>query len=167
MLPSESQAGFRPGRSTVDQLFTLRQIAEKYLEKDLELYCCYMDFEKVFDSVWQEGVWRALGFFGFPQKIINLLQASYSKSYSAVRVSGDLTEWFQTTVGVRQGCVISPQLFNILLKVVMLYATHNVNTGAKIQGQLISNLRFGDDIVILAESTNDLQNLVDKVYENS
>ena len=164
---SESQAGFRPGRSTVGQLFTLRQIAEKYLEKDRELYCCYIDFEKAFDSVWQEGIWRALRFFGFPQKIINLLQALYSKSNSAVRVNGDLTEWFQTTVGVRQGCVISPQLFNILLEVVMLYATHNVNIGAKIQGQLISNLRFADDIVILAESANDLQNLVDKVYENS
>ena len=63
--------------------------------------------------------------------------------------------------------MISPQLFNILLEVVMLYATHNVNIGAKIQGQLISNLRFADDIVILAESANDLQNLVDKVYENS
>ena len=49
----------------------------------------------------------------------------------------------------------------------MLYATHNVNIGAKIQGQLISNLRFADDIVILAESANDLQNLMDKVYENS
>ena len=66
--------------------------------------------------------------------------------------------------------MISPQLFNILLEVVMLYATHNVNIGAKIQGQLISNLRFADDhddIVILAESANDLQNLVDKVYEKS
>ena len=166
-VTSKSQAGFRPGRSTVDQLFTLRQIAEKYLEKDNKLYCCYIDFEKAFDSVWQEGVWRALRFFSFPQKIINLLQALYSKSNSAVRVNGDLTEWFQTTVGVRQGCVISPQLFNILLEVVMLFATHNVNIGAKIHGQLISNLRFADDIVILAESANDLQNLVDKVYENS
>ena len=63
--------------------------------------------------------------------------------------------------------MISPQMFNILLEVVMLYATHNVNIGAKIQGQLISNLRFANNIVILAESANDLQNLVDKVYEYS
>ena len=108
--------------------------------------------------MWQEGVWRGLRFFGFPQNIINLLQTLYSKSYTAVRVNGDLTEWFRTTVGVRQGYVISPQLVNILLEVVMLYATHNVNIGAKIQGQLISNLRFADDIVKLAGSANDLQN---------
>ena len=95
---SESQARFRPGRSTVDQLFTLRQIAEQILDKDRELYCCYLDFENSFDSVWQEGVWKALRFFGFPQKIINLLQALYSNSLSAVRVNGDVTEWFRTTV---------------------------------------------------------------------
>ena len=129
---SESQARFRPGSSTVDQLFTLRQIAEKFLDKDRELYCCYIDFEIAFDSVWQEGVWKALRFFGFPQKIINLLQALYSNSLSAVRVNGDVTEWFRTTVGVRQGCVISPQLFNILLELVILYATHNVDIGVNI-----------------------------------
>jgi hypothetical protein len=152
---SESQAGVRPGRSTVDQLFTLRQIAEKFLEKGRMLYCCYIDFEKAFDSVWQEGVWRALRFFGFPNKIINLLQALYSKSNSAVRVNGDLTGWFSTTVGVRQGCVISPQLE--LLELVMLYATNDANIGVKIQGQLFSNLRFADDIVLLAETASDLQ----------
>ena len=70
---SESQAGFRPGRSTVDQLFTLRQVTEKYLEKGKDLYCCYIDFEKAFDSIWQEGVWKALSFFGFSAKIIKLL----------------------------------------------------------------------------------------------
>jgi hypothetical protein len=120
---SESQAGFRPGRSTVDQLFSLRQIAEKYLERNKDVFCCYIDFEKAFDSVWQEGIWKALAFFGFPEKIIRLLKALYSTSQSAVRVNGELTDWFTTKVGVRQGCVISPQLFNILLELVMAYAT--------------------------------------------
>ena len=72
---SEAQAGFRPGRATVDQIFSLRQLAEKYLEKDKHLYCCYIDFQKAFDSVWQNGLWRAMAFFGYPTKIIRLLQA--------------------------------------------------------------------------------------------
>ena len=164
---SESQAGFRPGRSTVDQLFTLRQVTEKYLERGKDLYCCYIDFEKAFDSVWQEGVWKALRFFGFSSKIIKLLQSLYLKSESAVRVNGDLTDWFSTTVGVRQGCVISPLLFNLLLELVMLYATHDTTIGAQIQGYLISNLRFADDIVLLAENVTDLQTIVDKVFQSS
>ena len=161
---SEAQAGFRPGRSTVDQLFSLRQISEKYLEKNKDIYCCYIDFEKAFDSVWQEGIWKALAFFGFPNKIIRLLEALYNKSQSSVRVNGDLTDWFETRVGVRQGCIISPQLFNILLELVMLYATCDSPIGIHIQGQLVNNLRFADDIALLAESHGDLQSLVTSVY---
>ena len=164
---SESQAGFRPGRSTVDQLFSLRQIGEKYMEKNRDIYICYIDFEKAFDSVWQEGIWKALALFGFPNKITRLLKDLYDKSQSCVRVNGDLTDWFQTKVGVRQGCIISPQLFNILLELVMAYATTDSAIGIHIQGQLINNLRFADDIALLAENNKDLQSLVTSVYNYS
>lgn len=53
---AESQAGFRPGRSTIDQIFTLRQLAERYEEFGKELYVCYVDFRKAFDSVWRKGL---------------------------------------------------------------------------------------------------------------
>ncbi|XP_030838384.1 uncharacterized protein LOC115922819 [Strongylocentrotus purpuratus] len=99
----QKKAGCRPGRATTDQIFTLRQISEKYLEKNRSLYCCYIDFQKTFDSVWQKGLWKAMGCFGYPSKLIRLLQALYEQSRSAVRVNGELTEWFKTTVGVRQG----------------------------------------------------------------
>ena len=78
-----------------------------------------------------------------------------------------LTDWFSTKVGVRQGCIISPHLFNILLEVVMLYALHDSNTGACMNGRVINNLRFADDIVLLAESERDLQTLVSDVFKSS
>ncbi len=78
----------------------------------------------------------------------------------AVRVNGELTEWFRTTVGVRQGCVMSPELFNILLEVIMLHATYDTTSGIHIQGHLINNLRFAD-------SESNLQALVDAVYRSS
>ena len=65
---SEAQAGFRPGRSTVDQLFTLRQITEKYLEKQKALYCCYIDFEKAFDSVWPRGIMDSYEILWLPKQ---------------------------------------------------------------------------------------------------
>ena len=102
-------------------------------------------------------------FYGYPTKIISLLQALYQTSSSSVRVNGELTDWFRTTVGVRQGCVISPQLFNILLEVVITTALHGVDIGANISGWLINNLRFADDIVLIAESAKQLQTLVNKV----
>ena len=107
---SEAQAGFRPGRSTLDQLFTLRQIMEKRLERNQSLLCCFIDYEKAFDSVWQEGLWKAMNFFGYSSKYIHLLQALYQQSNSAVRVNGELTDWLKTTVGVRQGCALCPRM---------------------------------------------------------
>ena len=108
-----------------------------------------------------------MAFFGYPAKIIRLLQALYKQSQSAIRVQAELTDWFTTAVGVRQGCVISPQLFNILLELVMLIALEDTEIGATTQRCHINNLRFADDIVLIAELPEDLQTLVDKVFKTS
>ena len=99
---SEAQAGFRLGRSTIDQLFTLRQLTEKYTEYNKIPYICYMDFKKVFDSIWSKGLWQIMRHLGYPEKIVRLLEKLYEKMLSAVRVDGDITEWFGTLVGVLQ-----------------------------------------------------------------
>ena len=166
ILP-ESQAGFRPGRSTVDQLFTLRQITEKYKEVQRPLYLCYIDYQKAFDTVWQEGLWAAMQHLGYPSKIVNLLQSLYKIFKSAVRVDNDLTDWFQTLTGVRQGCILSPQLFNILLELVITTAIEDSNIGLRLNGSIVNNLRFADDIALMAESEADLQALVDLVHTTS
>ena len=112
---SEAQAGFRRGRSTIDQIFTLRQLAEKYEEFGKQLYVCYIDFRKAFDNVWRQGLWKVMRHFGYPDKIVRILENAYKDTFSAVRIDGDLTDWFATIVGVLQGCVLSPLLFNIFL----------------------------------------------------
>ena len=113
---TESQAGFRRGRSTIDQLFSLRRLAEKYSEFSKSLYICYVDFQKAFDSVWREGLWHVMEHLGYERKIIRLLQALYRETFSTVRVDNSFTDWFQTVVGVLQGCVLSPLLFCIFLE---------------------------------------------------
>ena len=64
----ESQAGFRPGRSTIDQLFTPRQIIEKYTKIGNPLFHCYIDYQKAFDTVWQEGLWATMRHLGYPRQ---------------------------------------------------------------------------------------------------
>jgi len=61
-----------------------------------ELYVCYIDFRKAFDSVWKKGLWRVMRHYGYREKIVRILENIYSETLSAVRVGGDLTEWFQT-----------------------------------------------------------------------
>ena len=161
---AESQAGFRPGRSTADQLFSLRQITEKYSEIGKPLYLCYIDYQKAFDTVWQEGLWEAMRHLCYLDKIVRLLQTLYQISTGAVRVDNDITEWCRTLTGVRQGCVLSPQLFNILLELVISLAIQDLSIGINLQGMTINNLGFADDIVLMADSVEDLQTLVTNVH---
>ena len=119
---SEEQAGFRKGRGTIDQLFVIRQLAEKYWEKNQTLFNNFIDFKQAFDSVWQKGLWQVLRNFGIPEDLIQLLEDLYRKTVSAVRIDGELTEWFKVTVGVRQGCNLSPYLFNLILEAMMMEA---------------------------------------------
>ena len=163
---SEAQAGFRPGRGTIDQLFTLRLLAEKYYEFGKDLYICYVDFQKAFDSVWRKGLWQVMRHLGYDIKIIRLLESMYHNTASSVRVGsqGELSSWFETLVGVLQGCVLSPLLFNIMLEIVMALSLEDGDIGATISGFLCSNLRFADDIALLSESDKGLQSQVDSLH---
>ena len=164
---SEEQAGFRSARSTIDQIFTLRQMTEKYADFSRDLFICYIDFRKAFDSIWRKGLWRVLRYMGYPEKIVRLLESLYRKTFSAVRVGADLTEWFETIVGVLQGCILSPLLFNIFLEIIMAKALTDLDTGAVISGNVISNLRFADDIAAASENQSDLHETVDKITAES
>jgi len=160
---SEEQAGFRAGRSTIDQIFTLRQLAEKYIEMDRGLYVGYIDFKKAFDSVWREGLWRVMRHLGYEEKTVRILESMYQGTFSAVRAGGNLSDWFETTVGVLQGCALSPLLFNVFLEAIMGRALAEREEGAIIGGNLISNLRFADDIGALAESNQGLQDNMNSI----
>jgi exonuclease III len=160
---AEEQAGFRPGRGTTDQIFTIRQITEKYLEHNKPCYFNFIDFKQAFDSIWQEGLWQCMRMHGVQEKLIRLIKSLYDKSEAAVRQDRQLTDWFRTTVGVRQGCTLSPDLFNLVLETVMRMALERQEAGLDLCGRLVNNLRFADDINLMSETTNGLQELTDQV----
>jgi len=95
--------------------------------------------------------------YGYLEEIIRILESMYKDTFSAVRLDGELTEWFETIVGVLQGCVLSPLLFNIFLEIVIAIALHGMGSGAVINGVLLSDLRFTDHIALLAGKETGLQ----------
>ena len=75
--------------------------------------------------------------YGYPEKIVRILENAYKGTFSAVRVGGELSEWFETIVGVLQGCVLSPLLFNIFLELIMAMALDGSGEGAVIGGEVM------------------------------
>jgi len=98
-IAAEEPAGFRAGRSTIDQMFVVRQLSEKFYERNRTLYNNFINFKQAFDSVWQRGLWQVSIHYGIPEKLVLLLDDLYSKSLSAIRVDNELSYWFEVTVG--------------------------------------------------------------------
>ena len=95
--------------------------------------------------------------------IIQAIENLYDKAQSAVLFHGSIGEWFRTTVGVRQGCLLSPTLFNIFLERIMCEALDDHEGSVSIGGRLITNFRFADDIVVNAEEEEEAGVLIDRL----
>ena len=96
------QCGFMPGKSTTDQLFTLRQILEKPQEKQIPTYHLFIDFRQAYDTPNRDELYRAINHFGIPSKLINLSQMTLQDTWSCVKAAGGVSEKFQTLRGFRQ-----------------------------------------------------------------
>ena len=92
----------------------------------------------------------------------------YAGQKATVRIGHGTTDWFQLRKGVRQGCILSPCLFNFYAKYIMQNAgLDEVQAGIKIAGRNINNIRYADDTTFMAESEEELKSLLMKVKEES
>jgi exonuclease III len=162
------QAGFRPGRSCVDQINSLRIIIEQSVEMRSRLYMLFIDFQVAFDSLNRDCIWKALKKRGLPEKVINVIKGLYSGFECCVLHNGQLTESFETVSGVRQGCILSPLLFLIVLDEVLRRAFSGSRRG--IQWRLnehLEDLDYADDIVLLSHNHRDMQSKTDDLVNEA
>ena len=158
----DQQMGFRKNRSCTDHIATLRIIAEQSLEWNSSLYITFIDFEKAFDSVDHNTLWKILRHYGIPEKFIAIIQQSYYNSQIRVIHNRELTPPFSVKTGVRQGRILSPMLFLLVIDWIMKTTTEGSRTG--LQWTLLSQLHdldFADDIALLSHNHRHAQ---DKVY---
>ena len=111
------QAEFKKGRGTRDQIANICWIIEKAREFQKNIHLCFIDYTKGFDHVDHNKLWEALKEMGIPGCLTYLLRNLYASQEATVRTLYGMIDWFKIEKGVRQGCLLSPCLFN-------LYAEH-------------------------------------------
>ena len=159
----EEQGGFREGRGCMDQVFTLRMIEEKCREKKKDLFVCFLDLEKAYDRVDRGKLWEVLGECGVVGKLGRGLRAFYKNSRACVRIKRRETEFFEVECGLRQGCVLSPSLFNMFIDRVVK-SMRREGMGVKMRDRQgnwdVNTLLYADDTVLVSETDEGLKWLV-------
>ena len=108
-----SQAGFRKGRGTRDQIANICWIIEKAREFHKNIYFCFIDYAKAFDYVDHNKLWKILKEIGIPDHLNCCLRNLYAGQEATVRTILGTMDWFQTGKEACQGCILSPCLFNL------------------------------------------------------
>ena len=159
-LPEE-QYGFRSGVGTRDAILCLRNICERSIEMSQDVYICFIDYEKAFDRVNHNKLMETLHDIGIDGKDLRLLGNLYWDQEAGMSINGKVSTWSKIERGVRQGCVLSPGLFNVYSEMVL----RNIQDlpGISVGGRFINNVRYADDTALIADSSVNLQVLLDKV----
>lgn len=164
----KEQAGFRRNRSCTDQINTLRIIVEQSVEFRSPLYLLFVDFEKAFDSINRERLWAVMKARGVPEKIIRLVQETYRDFRCHVDHMGRTSDPFEINSGVKQGCLLSPMLFLLILDEVMERVVQNKKRGIQWgMHERLEDLDFADDICLLSHSLREIKTKLDDLQEHS
>ena len=116
-LINEEQIGFLKNNRTTDHITTLKAVVNKYVgdQKSKKLFTCFVDFQKAFDSIWHDGLFRKLENKGIKGNFLNLIKNIYDSTSCAVKVNNKTTNFFKYKKGVQQGNPLSPLLFNLFI----------------------------------------------------
>ena len=135
LLPEE-QCGFRPDRSTTDMMFVVRRLQEVGRKAGVSIFVCFIDLKKAYDTVDRTLLWQVLTRIGVPPQMVAVIRQLHDGIRACVRPDdGACSGWFDEEQGLRQGCVLSPLLFNMFFAAVLNVVLQ----------------RFSEETVILAE----------------
>ncbi|GFO32266.1 endonuclease-reverse transcriptase [Plakobranchus ocellatus] len=162
---SPKQFGFVPDKGTRNAIFTLSMLMERCIEIQKDLHLCFIDYSKALDKVRHVELFRMLEKLDIDGKGLRVIRNLYWDQTASVRIEGEHCDFKPIKRGVRQGCVMSPDLFNLYSEIIL----RNLDgiSRLKINGENLNNLRYADDTVLIAESGKQLQKLLDTVVLKS
>ena len=163
---ADEQNGFRRKRSTIDHVSSLTSVIETRKKLKKSTFCAFIDFKKAYDSINREQLWQRLSEIGVSGKLFKTIKSLYSSATSCVRVNNMHTDWFDVKSGLRQGCILSPILFNLYINDLVLYLK-SFGKGVKCNDDYICTLLYADGVVLLAETEQDLSSFVGGTFWQS
>lgn len=163
-INSKFQIGFTENCRTADHVLTLKTLIDKYTKENKKMYACYIDFRNAFDNVWRNGLLFKMLKHGVGGQFGKIIQDMYNKTMVQIKLESGLTEAFNGTVGVKQGCVLSPTLFKLYVNDLPDIFNEKCSPVSMLNKQT-NCLLFADDIIILSETKEGLQNALNKLHD--
>ena len=162
-LIQEEQNGFRAGRSCAEHIFVLNTIIRNRLLANKDTFIAFLDAEKAFDRIDRTLLMHKILKLGISGNIYNIIKTIYRETTCCIKINDVLTDWFASASGVLQGDTLSPTLFNIFAND-LIHDVTNLNKGISVGDHNISILLYADDIAVLSENEENLQNVLDVIY---
>ena len=164
-LISYNQIGFRKDFRTSDHVFTLKTLIDKSFSENKKLYVCFVDFKKAYDTVWRNGLFFKLLNYGFSPGFVNVIKNMYAQLKACIQLPNGLSNTFQSLIGLKQGCNLSPILFNLFVNE-FINTLNNIDTDApSLRNLKASCLFYADDLVLISESEVGLQKSLDTLKQ--
>lgn len=156
---NQCQIGFMQDHRTTDHIYTLQMLIDKYVHNidKGKIFGCFIDFKKAFDTVWQDGLLLKLIQNGIGGKLYDIIKDMYNNNRCCVKINEQRTSYFQQAKGVRQGCSLSPLLFNLYINELAVNIEQSKSPGLTLEGKEIKCLLFADDLLLLSPTEEALQ----------
>ena len=146
-----NQIGFSKGFRTADHVLTLKTLIDKYLDRNQNLYICFVDFSKAYDSIWRKYLFHKLSTYGIHKNFISLLEDMYMKSKLSISLPSGTTHFFPSSAGLKQGCNLSPIIFNLLINDIGDIFDQDQCQPPSILKLSLNHLLYADDLVLISE----------------
>lgn len=161
-----AQGAGRKGISCLHTSYLLRETIAYNRENDKDVYVCFLDARKAFDTVWVMGLLFKLHDVNIDPKLWRIIKEMYSNFCCTVKINNEYAEWFEISQGVQQGAPLSLWLYEVFVNDLLLQLKKS-NMGAKIGGINITCPAYADDIALVAVSPGKLQTLLDIAHAHS
>lgn len=163
---ADSQFGFRKGLGTREALFSIQVLIQRCRDVNTDVFMCFVDLEKAFDKVQHDKMVDILKTTSIDDKDLHFIANLYWRQTANLKMDNDFTEDIAIKRGVRQGCILSPLLFNLYSEAIFKEACLDSPEGIKVNGIVMNNIRYADDTVLMANSIEDLQSVLDRVVHS-